>query len=825
MRLYPIPLLSALLALWSGPAAGQWHRASDPVALPISSLVGQDDVLSLDINPGLLPLQPTWGVAYVHSEVEGDLTWLGRGDAVYLGTPLLLGLSGALSLQSIRPTSDSGRAGVAQRADRGMAAFSLGFAAGKRLGIGMTTRAFTSADARVDGLVTWDLGLALRLSPRMTLGLVGRDLLATREGEGSEALGLSSSVVLSASLRPWTRLDLVVDGALVMDADQRVGGRGGVRIPVPGIGTAAALVEAERLGDRDERVRMVAEVAGRWGTATAAVGGSFDAGEGYYGMLRVEGLPRRGVPRGGYVLDLKLSGLGPRGIIATSLALDRALHDPRVKGVLLRPRGSGIGRAYAQELRLQIQSLRKAGKPVVCHLDSASGSEYYACAAADETLIDPVGNMRLIGTGATVVLFGDTLRKLGVRADMLRIGGHKSAPEQYTQGQMGEPAREQLLQLIDDAHERLLVDLDLDLEGHDRTAVAAFIDEGLQLSDTARDRGFVAGLKDEQELLREGLERFEHRPIRASLPPDLDRAWGVPARVGVVVVDESIVDGENEDIPFLEMHSTGGDTVIAALDGMLADPTVRAIVLRVDSPGGAVLASDRIWRAVRRAKEKKPVVVSMGSVAASGGYYVACGADEIWANPSTVTGSIGVFMGKADVATLAEKLGIGVEHFGRGKRFGGDSMWRPFTSDERAALSRSIRSYYRRFLERVASGRVLSIEQVDSVARGRVLSGDRALALGLVDRLGGFASALARARELGGLSADAPVVVRPKRPSGLLDYVLGQSGEMAAVRAALPALGGLGVPQQVSSLSRLARMAALMNSEAPLALLPYDIRF
>jgi len=216
---------------------------------------------------------------------------------------------------------------------------------------------------------------------------------------------------------------------------------------------------------------------------------------------------------------------------------------------------------------------------------------------------------------------------------------------------------------------------------------------------------------------------------------------------------------------------------------MAANSRIRAIVLRVDSPGGAVMASDQIWRAVQRARKKKPVIASMGEVAASGGYYVASAANEIWASPSTITGSIGIFYGKVDIEPLAKHFGVNIETEKRGSHAGADSLFRPFTDADRALLVEKLRSWYRQFLERVAEGRKLPIEKVDALARGRVYSGDTAHTLGLVDSLGGFGSALARARELAKLPIDAEIVVRPERPSTLLDYVLGVTDREAQSKA------------------------------------------
>jgi protease-4 len=232
-----------------------------------------------------------------------------------------------------------------------------------------------------------------------------------------------------------------------------------------------------------------------------------------------------------------------------------------------------------------------------------------------------------------------------------------------------------------------------------------------------------------------------------------------------------------------------------------------------------VVASDQIWRAVRRARAEKPVVVSMGAVAASGGYYVASAGDEIWADPSTLTGSIGIFYGKVDAAQLADKLGVGVELFRIGKRAGAESLFRPFTPDERAALADRLRTYYRMFLSRVSIGRGLSVEQVDALGRGRVYSGDAALRLGLIDHLGGFASALARARQLAHVSDSAEVAILPRRKEGLLDFVLGAAGaEQTQVNAAL-------LPSEIRAALTRAAIMQQLGATNPLALLPFDVKF
>jgi protease-4 len=345
--------------------------------------------------------------------------------------------------------------------------------------------------------------------------------------------------------------------------------------------------------------------------------------------------------------------------------------------------------------------------------------------------------------------------------------------------------------LYDDVYDRVIADLSRDFEIPRRRA-RALVDGGPYVTPEAVELGLVDGAADELDLEQTLEDAFGGRYARQVAPsPSESRRWGGGARVGVVVIDGDIVDGDNVDIPLLELHMSGGRTVTRAIDRLAADPTVAAIVLRVDSPGGSALASDQIWRAVVRARRRKPVIASMGALAASGGYYVACAAEEIWADPSTLTGSIGIFFGKADVSPLAARIGVSIEEYGRGRHAGLESIYRPFTAEERALVADKIRIWYRLFLRRVAAGRDMDVEAVHAIAQGRVWSGDAALRVGLVDRLGGFGSALARARELADLDADAPTMVVPVRPTGWLDYILGTSDE-SFISAGQPAAGAGG---------------------------------
>lgn len=822
-------LLLGLTCLHARGAQAQFHRATDPVATPASSLLLRDDALAVDVDPAALGWLGGFSAAVLHSEIDAPDSWLSRGDALYLATPVLGPLALGMTLQYIRPATRLQLPGEGD-GRRWLGGLALALSPSPYFSFGLATRSFSSGDSRFDGLTAIDASLHVRPSRWLSIALMGRDLLASREGFGTGPLALGPSLQLALGLRPFGTDAITLAGDLVSTLRDpfRMGARGGVAFSIPYVGTASGMVEVENVTDDDPTVRVMAELALHAGGATLAggpiLGDGLGSEPGWYVMARAEHVTRPGIPSGSAVLAIEIPELSARGMVVLGLALERARTDARIAGVLLRPRDSSMGMAYAQELRGQIQALRKAGKRVACHLNSATGSEYYACAAADRVLMDPAGDLQLMGLSSSTMVFGETLRMLGIRADFIRIGPYKSAPEQFTQQQLSDAAREQLNTLLDDAHFRMTTDLASDLHVSQQR-VNELLDAGPFLSHAAVGERLVHSTADEYELEDGALDLFGDRGITRELPASPARPWAKPQSVGVVVIDDEIVDGESVEVPLIGIHMSGAETIIRELEALGRDPSIRAVVVRVDSPGGAALGSDRIWRAVRRLRERKPVIASMGAVAASGGYYVASAADEIWADPATMTGSIGIFYGKVDVVQLAEKLGVHLETFQRSRRAGADSIYRPFTADERAALAEMLRGYYRLFLSRVAEGRKMSPEAVDAVARGRVHSGDAAQRLGLVDRLGGFAAALIRAQQLAQLRPGSGVVVKPERKGGLLDFVLGglladtPSLEQSMAQAADSALP--------SELRRVLRAVSAVDQlgSGPLALLPFDARF
>ncbi len=471
----------------------------------------------------------------------------------------------------------------------------------------------------------------------------------------------------------------------------------------------------------------------------------------------------------------------PPSLLDALEVLDAAAGDPQVEGVFLRLAGAPRGWAKTMSLRRAVSRVREAGKPVVAWGERLGMEDLFVASAADRLWLPPAGGLQLLGLRAESVFLRGLLEQLGVAADVVRVGGYKSAGEMLVRDALSPEAREQSEALLDDLFEEWLAAV---ADGRDltREAVRGLVDRGPYGAAAAVEAGLVDACLYPDELEAE-LERL------APVPPDArpgprrirvldwplyaslrgrDPGWrplvGDLPRLAYVVAQGAIHGGRG-------LSGIGSDALRPLIERIAADPGVRGLVLRISSPGGDGLASDLLWRALRVARRDKPVVVSMGDVAASGGYYVAAAADRVLAEPVTITGSIGVVGGKIRDAGLLEKLGVSTDAVERGARAGLLSPVRALTSDERHALRSEMETLYETFLDRVAEGRGLERAVVEGAAAGRVWSGRRARDLGLVDALGGPLESLREVRRLAGLRDDERVLIdlHPRRPrlSGL----------------------------------------------------------
>ena len=451
-----------------------------------------------------------------------------------------------------------------------------------------------------------------------------------------------------------------------------------------------------------------------------------------------------------------------------TLALRQAAEDDDVHGLILHIDGLDWGWARIAEFRDAVAVFRESGKPVLATMTGGGEPEYLLASAADQISMPAVAHLQLDGLTASAMFLRGAYDKLGIRPNFAHVGQFKSAVEQYTRETMSEPARAALDTLLGDQYGQLVDSLAAS-RGLSAEAMRLLIDEGPFLTSQAYELGLIDTLLDESAADSLLLHRDGRRYTAYNLQHYADDPSGPPVgdHIALVVASGAIVPGKSRETPF-QGSELGSETVIAALREARTRASVKAVVLRVDSPGGSADASDDIWQEVRRVRAVKPVVVSMSDYAASGGYYIACGADVIVAQPATLTGSIGVFGGKLNILGLYRKLGLNIESVSRGRHAQMLSPFRDFTPEEAERYQVQLDDFYRVFLGRVAEGRGMTPGAVDSIAQGRVWSGALAKRLGLVDELGGLDRAVEIARTRAKLDPEGSTILdvypRPKRP-------------------------------------------------------------
>jgi len=462
----------------------------------------------------------------------------------------------------------------------------------------------------------------------------------------------------------------------------------------------------------------------------------------------------------------------------TIRALDRAAADERVRGLLIQGEGTTLGWERLMEMREAVIRFSESGKPVAASLEMPGLRDYLLATAADTIHMHPRGRLMLFGTPLGVLFYGELLEKVGIGAQFEAIGPFKNAPDSWTRSEMSEAHREQLAalsgELFDLASEAVATTRGVAVD-----EARALLSEGPLLAEGALSAGLIDGIRYPAEAREEFGQDFGKEGFLALR----DYALQMPAsdgsrRIAVVHVEGAILSGESRT-DLVAGRVAGAETIGEALEWARDAESVAAVVLRIASPGGADTASDTIWRAASRLGSEKPVVASLGDVAASGGYWVATAADHLVAGPASITGSIGVYAGRLHLAGLFEKIGVVSEMvYPEGVEPGN---WlnaaAPLSSEERERLREGIADTYAVFLERVGEARGMTADEVDAVGQGRVWSGRKAFELGLVDELGGLDAAIRRARMEAGIPEDAEVeILRLPEPPGFAEVALRELG-------------------------------------------------
>ncbi len=462
-------------------------------------------------------------------------------------------------------------------------------------------------------------------------------------------------------------------------------------------------------------------------------------------------------------------------------AIDAAAEDPRIEAIYLNINGyPSMGPASLGELRDALDGFRSSGKPLVSYADSYTQSAYYISSVADRVYLNPAGDLEWRGMASRTMFFKGMLDKLGIRSEIVRHGRYKSAVEPFTEREMSPESRLQTERLVGSIWGGIVAQI-ADSRSLDSAALQRYADS---LSVDTPERGVELGMIDSL-LYSDQMEEV----MDSLIGPDYDvidladyTAWyTVPSsaagdRVEVIYAEGDIVDG------YGRRNEVGSDRLSQELSEALDDDDIAAVVLRINSPGGSALASDVIARQVGLLRHKKPVIVSMGDYAASGGYYIAAPADMICASPFTVTGSIGVFGLMFDVGdALESNLGITSSTVASNVSADMGDMTRPMTGAERRYMQRAVDRTYDRFVDVVAEGRNLTANRVDSIAQGRVWSGIDASGVGLVDTRCGLKGAIALAAESAGVFDDFTVTTQ--RPSqsriGMFIELFGQEMAMS----------------------------------------------
>lgn len=464
--------------------------------------------------------------------------------------------------------------------------------------------------------------------------------------------------------------------------------------------------------------------------------------------------------------------------------LRRAATDSRIRAVVFEPEGASVGWAKMQEIRADLAAFRKSGKPVYAFLKAPTTREYYMASACTKVYMAPADVLDLKGIGLELMYFKGTLDKLGVQVDVQHAGKYKDFGDMFTKTSMSPETRQVMNSVADDIYGDLINTI-ASGRNQDPGTVKATIDEGPFLATQAKAKGLVDDLRYEDEVFGELKTALKQTSITKVQEHEYvnvpDSSVSSQDRIAFVVGEGSITRGDSdssgdnglESIPFVKILEKVGN-----------DSGIKGVIVRIDSPGGEVTASDEMWRAMNQLSKKKPMVISMSDAAASGGYYMAMTGDPIVAYPATETGSIGVVFGKPNLHGLYDKLGISKEAISRGRFAMIESDYEPLSEDAKQKLKQGIDASYEDFVGKVAKARKKTFAEIEPVSQGRVWLGDQAKQNGLVDELGGLDRAFELIRKKAGIPATSKtsIVLFPGRRS-LFDVMFHPSAEAEAEAA------------------------------------------
>jgi protease-4 len=753
-------VLIFLLPLHS--AFGYQSPTQSPV-LPYNAAANCDDISAVEFNPAGLGLgrglQTGFFHTYSDSSFQGDNAWLISAKTLGFSVQWL----GNVNDQTYRKyTLAHGGKLIAEG-----------------LYWGTSYSWFGSRNKDYDDLSSWKLGLLARPFEFLSLGAVAKDLNRPRFlGERTEV-----SYDISLAVRPlgrfWRdRVTLSMDASFAQNQkleDAQTRFRAEVE-PVDGFIFFGDIDNDGNYG-LGGRINLPHLGAGTYNSVTSDY--EFNQGTVFATLSRDR--YRTALQRRDRFLEVRISGniveensrVGLFGrekprMIDLIADIRRAKEDKTIQGMLLRIDPFSLGMAKVQEIREAVLDFKERGKIVYAFMETGGDKEYYLATAADKIVLLPTGYLDVNGLAASVTFVKGTLDKLGIVADLAHRGDYKSASDLVTRKSMSEAHREVQNSIMDDLYEQITKEMARG-RGWSQQQIKSIIDQGPFTSSEALEAGLVDTLLFYDQL-EDLIEKRTGGEASRIAQPDYHQqsryrySWAIPPRIAVVFATGAIASGESGS-EILMGDVMGSETMSQAIRKAREDPRVKAVVFRVDSPGGEGIASDVILREIILTKEKKPVIVSMSDVAGSGGYWISCAADTIISMPGTYTGSIGVITGKLSLEGLYEKIGFTIETVKRGKHADFYTTTREFSEEEREMLQRQIDEFYSDFVALVAKHRSMSYQEVHDVAQGRVWTGRQAKEKGLVDMLGGLNLALAVAKERAGIDEEVEIeiVTYPKR--------------------------------------------------------------
>ncbi len=720
--------------------------------LPTNSVAMSDDALSTFFNPAGLGTSRALNLYYLrtyHSDYPGD-------DAFFISAP-----GGGFSMEFANAPNDI---------DFTRYSLSAGRHFGSALYWGTSYSWINSDDKEYDKFKSVSVGMMYRRR-FFSIGAIGRDL--NRPKLHNQKIGRTYDI--GVALRPGTwRTTLSVDMRKIQD--------------IPGLDLSYGvevrpirelMLRGTYNSDNSFDIRFGINI-GNYGIGSANYyeeSRKSNAGVGYFQFSTAA--ITKPIMRKRHFVRMKLE--------EADRVLRIAKWDKDVAGTLVEISGSSYGMGRYQEIRDAILDFKKSGKVVISYITDCTSGEYIVASACDSILIHPSTYLRLIGLRTEPTFYKGLLDKIGVRALLENIGEYKSASDGFTRTNMSEPYRENITAILDDLYDQLTNDI-ATARGWTQEFVKELIDKGPYTANEALRNNLVDeivysdGLNHRANKLSGTDVNFVHVNdyLRSGLFP---HEWSVPKpKIAVIEAEGMMLTGESFTDLFTGTRVMGSDTIVRAVNYARYNDSIKAVVLRIDSGGGLVIAADMIWNELVQLTVKKPLIVSMGDYAASGGYYIAAPADVIIAEAGTITGSIGVIGGKYTYKGLFEKLGIHREILKRGKNADFYSNYSEYPPEEQAILKKQIKEVYNDFVAKVTRGRKhLSRTDVEKVAKGLIWTGRQARDNGLVDELGGLSTALSIAQASAGLENKQVEIVRLPRQT-LATQLLGDIQLMSTNR-------------------------------------------